>query len=296
MPTSSLRYRTFREKAMKGLFFLSAAFSLLALGAIIAYLFASGIPFIAKVGFFSFFFSTTWAPLATIPQYGVFAMVLTTLYVTALSVAIGASIGLLAAICLFRFVPSRFVTPLRWLIDLLAGIPSVIYGLFGLIVIVPFIRDYVSTNGMGYGILAASLVLSIMILPTMVSVSYDALKAVSPLYYEGALALGASREEATFKIVLPAAKSGIFAGLVLSSGRALGETMAVIMVIGGSPQLPVSLTESVRTLTANIAMGASELTSDALSALVATGVVLFVFALILNLSFSFLRGKESGHV
>ncbi|MGN1062508.1 MAG: PstC family ABC transporter permease, partial [Candidatus Scatosoma sp.] len=154
---------------------------------------------------------------------------------------------------------------------------------------VPFIRDYIAPTGVGYGILSASIVLGIMILPTIVSVSLDALNSVPESYYEGALALGATKEQTTFKVMLPAAKSGVFAGVVLAIGRAIGETMAVIMVIGGSPELPESLFQSVRTLTANIAMGAMELTTDARSALIACGVVLFVFTLLLNVSFSFLK-------
>ena len=163
-----------------------------------------------------------------------------------------------------------------------------------MIIIVPFLRDHISPNGMGYGILAASLVLSVMILPTIVSISLDALNAVPRSYYEGALALGATIEQSVFKVILPAAKSGILAAVVLSIGRAIGETMAVIMVIGGSPVMPKSLFQSVRTLTANIAMGATELSGDAATALVSTGVVLFFFTLLFNISFSLLKGGERG--
>ena len=216
-------------------------------------------------------------------------MIVASLYVTALSVIIGIGIGLLTALALYKFCPKKLVAPIRQMINLLAGIPSVIFGLFGMTVIVPFVRDYLSPTGVGYGIFSASIVLGIMILPTIVSVSLDSLNSVPNTYYEGALALGATKEQATFKIMLPAAKSGILAGVVLAIGRAIGETMAVIMVIGGSPEMPESLFQSVRTLTANIAMGALELNGDALSALIATGVVLFVFTLILNVSFGMLK-------
>ena len=175
------------------------------------------------------------------------------------------------------------------MVNLLAGIPSVIYGLFGMTVIVPFIRDHVSPRGVGYGILSSSVVLAIMVLPTVVSVSLDAMRAVPESYYEGALALGATKEAATFRVMLPAAKSGILAGVVLAVGRALGETMAVMMVIGNSPTMPKSLFQSVRTMTSNIAMGATEMTGDAVTALIATGVVLFVFTLLLNMGFSLLK-------
>ena len=274
---------------MRVVFLFSAFFSILALATITMFLFVSGVPFIAKTGFAKFLFGSDWIPLADNPSYGIFPMIVASLYVTALSVIIGIGIGLLTAIALYKFCPKKLVSPIRQMINLLAGIPSVIFGLFGMTIIVPFIRDYVSPTGVGYGILSASLVLGIMILPTIVSVSLDSLNSVSNTYYEGALALGATKEQATFKIMLPAAKSGILAGVVLAVGRAVGETMAVIMAIGGSPERPTSLFQSVRTLTANIAMGAMESSGDTLSALIATGVVLFVFTLILNVSFSLLK-------
>ncbi len=280
---------------MKGVFFLAASFSLLSLCAIIVYLFVASVPFLNKVGWGNFLFGMEYAPLGDNPSYGIFPMIVTTLLLTLLSVILGGGIGFLCAIALFRFMPRPLVKPVKWLIDLLAGIPSVVFGLFGITFIVPFVRDYLSTNGVGYGLLSSSLVLSIMILPTMVSVTYDALNAVNPFYYEGALALGSSKEMATFKIVVPAAKNGIFAALVLATGRAMGETMAVIMVLGNSPQMPTSLTQSVRTLTSNIALSATEMRGDAKLALVATGVVLFVFALLVNLLFSLIKGRNKQH-
>ena len=288
-----------REKVMRGVFLFSAVFSILALVTITVFLFVSGIPFMAKTGIKEFLFGSDWSPLSDSPSYGVFPMIVATFYVTALSVVIGIGIGLLTAIALYKFCPKRLVSPIRQMINLLSGIPSVIFGLFGMTVIVPFVRDYLSPTGVGYGILSSSLVLGMMILPTIVSVSLDALNSVPGAYYEGALALGATKEQATFKVMLPAAKSGILAGVLLAIGRAIGETMAVIMVagnqpvIGGSPEMPKSIFQSVRTLTANIAMGAMELSGDALSALIASGVVLFVFTLILNISFSFLKRDKN---
>lgn len=278
---------------MRVVFLFSAIFSILALLTITIFLLASGIPFIAKTGFAEFLFGTDWSPLADNPSYGIFPMIVGSLYVTALSVVIGIGFGLMTAIALYKFCPKKLIEPLKQMINLLAGIPSVIFGSFGMTVIVPFIRDYVSPNGVGYGILSASLVLAIMILPTIVSVSFDALTSVPETYYEGALALGASKEQTVFKVMLPAAKSGIIAATVLAIGRSIGETMAVIMVIGGSPVMPNSLFQSVRTLTANIAMGAMEMSGDALSALIATGVVLFVFTLLLNVSFGFLKRNKN---
>ncbi|MDR0222996.1 MAG: phosphate ABC transporter permease subunit PstC [Oscillospiraceae bacterium] len=286
---NAYRFIKSRDKIMRGVFMFCAAFSVLALGCICVFLFVNGIPFINRVGV-SNFFGTRWHLSGA--SYGILSMIAASLYVTALSTAIGVSVGLLTAISLYKFCPKKVVPPIRQMINLLAGIPSVIYGLFGLITIVPFLRERVSPNGVGYGILAASLVLSVMILPTIVSVSLDALNAVPKSYYEGALALGATKEQSVFKVMLPAAKSGILAAVVLSIGRAVGETMAVIMVIGGSPVMPKSLFQSVRTMTANIAMGATELLGDAKTALVSTGVVLFFFALLLNVSFSLLKGGE----
>lgn len=285
-----------KENAMRAVFLFCAVFSVLALTAITVFLLAGGVPFIAKTGVGRFILGTDWQPLSDNPVYGIFPMIVTTLYVTALSVVTGLGTGLLTAVCLYRFCPKSLVLPIRQMINLLAGIPSVIFGLFGMTVIVPFIRDYLSPNGVGYGILSSSIVLGIMVLPTIVSVSLDAMQAVPESYYEGALALGATKEQATFRIMLPAAKSGILAGTVLAIGRAVGETMAVIMVIGGSPEMPKSLFQSVRTLTANIAMGAMELSGDSLSALIATGVVLFVFTLVLNVSFAAMKRDKTEKV
>jgi len=289
MMNRAYRFIKARDAVMRGMFLFCAVFSILALGCICVFLFANGLPFIGKVGAANFF-GTTWH--LSSEAYGILSMIVASLYVTALSTGIGVTIGLLTAISLYKFCPRKVVSPILQMINLLAGIPSVIYGLFGMILIVPFLRDYISPSGMGYGILAASIVLSVMILPTVVSVSFNALNAVPKNYYEGALALGATSEQSVFRVMLPAAKSGILAAVVLSIGRAIGETMAVIMVIGGSPVMPNSLFQSVRTMTANIAMGATELSGDAATALVATGVVLFFFTLLLNTSFSLLKGGE----
>ncbi len=290
-----LKINSIKEKSAKWGFLLCAFFSLCLLAIIVVFLFAYGSPFLFRYGVGNFLFGMSWNPLGNPASYGVWPMIVATIYVTALSALVGCVFGLFVAIALFAFIPKKLVRPIRALIDLLAGIPSVIYGLFGLIVVVPFIRDYLSSNGVGYGILAASIILSIMILPTMVGVSLDSLNSVDKAYYEGALSLGSSRAQAIFKVMVPSAKRGILAACVLSTGRALGETMAVIMVIGGSSQLPTSLTQPVRTLTTNIAMGAMELQAipDALSALFCSGVVLFLFSLLLNVLFSLLEGRKN---
>lgn len=278
---------------MRGVFLFSAIFSIFALVVITIFLLASGIPFIAETGFGKFVLGTEWSPMEDNPVFGIFPMVVASIYTTALSVAFGITLGLATAIALYKFCPAKLVGPIRQMINLLSGIPSVIFGLFGMTIIVPFVRDYLSPTGVGYGIFSSSIVLAIMILPTIVGVSLDSLQALPSSYYEGALALGATKQEATFKVMLRSAKSGILAGVVLAIGRAIGETMAVIMVIGGSPEMPNSIFQSVRTLTANIALGALELDDQARQALIATGVVLFVFTLILNISFSFLKRSST---
>lgn len=293
MMNKMYRFIKARDYLMRGVFILCAAFSIFALGMICVFLFVNGLPFISRVGLNNFF-GLRWH--IDSEAYGILAMIVTSLYLTALATFIGVTIGLLTAISLFKFCPKKAVWPIRQMINLLAGIPSVVYGLFGLIVIVPFLRDTLSPNGVGFGLLAAGLVVSIMILPTIVSVSLDALNAVPKSYYEGALALGATGEQSVFKVIVPAAKSGILAAIVLAIGRSIGETMAVIMVIGNSPVMPRGLFESVRSMTANIALGAKELSGDAAAALVSTGVVLFIFTLLLNISFSLLReGKGMVH-
>ena len=281
-----------KEGIVKWALFGCALFGVLAVISIAIFLFATGIPFMAKNGFGSFFLSSTWRPTASSPEYGLLALFCTTIIVTLLSTALGGGLGLLTAMCLFRFVPKQLKRPLSFLISILSGIPSVIYGLFGVNVIVPFLRDYISPTGMGYGIFAATLVLSIMILPTMVSFTLDALNAVDRSYYEGALSLGASREMALMKVVVPAARSGIFAALVLSSGRAMGETMAVIMVIGNRPNLTIDPFQSTLTLTGAIALGATEYSDDAKTSLIAVGAVLFALTFIVNLVFAIVKGRD----
>lgn len=282
-----------KEKIFKVLFLCCTVFSVLALLAITVFLFASGLPFMAKIGFSDFLFGKNWDIFGNPPSYGIWPMILTSLYLTGLSTVIGVISGVFTAAALYKFLPKKAVAPIRHTINLLAGVPSVIFGLFGMTIIVPFVRDYLSPSGVGYGIFSSAIVLAVMILPTIVGVCLDSLESVPSEYYEGALALGATSEQATFKVMLPAAKSGILAGIVLAIGRAIGETMAVIMVIGGSTDMPVSMFQSVRTLTANIAMGAMELDDDTRSALIATGVVLFVFTLVLNSLFSILKKEKS---
>ncbi len=294
MESTHRRIKCSEDEVAKVTFFLCAGISILVLFCIVLYLFCNGIPFVARYGFTAFLFGMKWDIASSDPKYGILAMSLTTLILTAIATLIGGLLGVFSAIALFKFVPKKIAGVCNYLIQLLAGIPSVVFGLFGMTFIVPFVRDYISSNGVGYGILSSSIVLGVMILPTVTSMSLNALNAVDKSYFEGSLALGMNKTQSVFQTVLPSAKNGIFAGIILGLGRALGETMAVMMVIGGSAVMPTSLTKSVRTLTANIAMGANELTGEPLEALIACGCVLFVFTLLVYLALGLLKrkGKE----
>lgn len=278
-----------KEKLMKIVFLLSACISILAVALICIFLFANGIPAMAKVGVWDFLSGQKWKPTSDI--YGILPMILGSIYVTAGALIIGVPIGILTAVFMARFCPKKLYRVLKPAVDLLAGIPSVVYGFFGLMVIVPAIRSI--WGGNGTSMLAASIVLGIMILPTIIGVSESAVRAVPESYYEGALALGASHERSVFKAVLPAAKSGIFAGVILGIGRAIGETMAVIMVAGNQPVMPSSLLKGVRTLTINIVMEMGYAADLHRETLIATGVVLFVFILIINLCFSLVKRRSN---
>lgn len=279
-----------KEKVMQGVFLIAACVSILAVALICIFLFANGIPAVGKIGVGNFLLGTEWRPLKEI--FGIFPMIVGSLYVTAGAILFGVPIGLLCAIFMARFCPKKLYKVLKPLVDLLAGIPSIVYGFFGLMVLVPLMQDLF--GGSGKGILTASLLLGIMILPTIISVSESSIRAVPESYYEGALALGATRERSVFAAILPAAKSGILAGVILGVGRAIGETMAVVMIAGNQPILPTSILSGVRTMTANVVLEMGYATGLHREALIATAVVLFVFILIINLCFSLLkRRKES---
>ncbi|HIU56984.1 MAG TPA: phosphate ABC transporter permease subunit PstC, partial [Candidatus Ornithomonoglobus merdipullorum] len=225
------------------------------------------------------------------PSFGIFPMILGSIYVTAGAIVIGVPIGILTSVFMAKYCPKKMYKVLKPATELLAGIPSVVYGFFGLVVIVPLIRSL--AGGTGNSILAASILLGIMILPTIIGVSESAIRSVPESYYEGSLALGATHERTIFRVMLPAAKSGIMAGIVLGIGRAIGETMAVIMVAGNQARMPAGLLKGIRTLTANIVIEMGYAADLHREALIATGVVLFVFILIINVAFSLLKRKES---
>lgn len=270
-------------------FAASACISVLAVALICIFLFANGIPAIGKIGVGDFLSGRQWKPSNDI--YGIFPMIIGSLYVTAGAIIIGVPIGILTAVFMARFCPRSIYKIAKPAIELLAGIPSVVYGFFGLMVIVPLIRKLFGGNGTS--MLAASVVLGIMILPTIIGVSESAIRAVPESYYEGSLGLGASHERSVFFAVLPAAKSGILAGVILGIGRAIGETMAVVMVAGNQAILPEKLTQGVRTMTANIVLEMGYAADLHREALIATAVVLFVFILIINLSFSVIKRKTA---
>lgn len=278
----------FKEKAMKIVFLLCACTAILAVALICIFLFANGIPAIKEIGLWKFLSGKIWQPENDI--YGILPMILGSIYVTAGALVIGVPVGILTAVFMAEFCPQKLNKLLKPAVNLLAGIPSVVYGFFGLMVIVPAIRD--TFGGTGSSMLAASVILGIMILPTIICVSEAALRAVPCSYYEGSLALGASHERSVFFTVLPAAKSGVFAAVILGTGRAVGETMAVVMVAGNQAVMPSGVMEGLRTLTSNIILEMSYAADLHYDALIATGVVLFVFILIINLSFSFVKRRS----
>ncbi|MGI6005141.1 MAG: phosphate ABC transporter permease subunit PstC [Christensenellales bacterium] len=278
-----------KEPLARILFFAAATVSIIAVILICVFLFANGIPGMAKIGFLDFLTGKTWRPGNDI--YGILPMILGSIYVTAGAIVIGVPIGIFTAVYISRFISGKPKRIIQSAVSLLAGIPSVIYGFFGLTVILPLTRDLFRATGTG-SMLAASIILGVMILPTVISVSEAAISAVPEAYYEGSLALGATHERSVFFTLLPAAKSGVTASVVLGVGRAIGETMAVIMVAGNQPRMPVSLLKGVRTLTANIVIEMGYAADLHREALIATAVVLFVFILIINLLFSLLERRS----
>lgn len=279
-----------KEKIMEYVFLLTAVVSILAVVLICVFLFANGIPAMQEIGFADFLLGTEWRPGNNI--FGIFPMILGSLYVTGGALVIGVPIGILMAIFMARFCPPKIYKILKPIVDLLAGIPSIVYGFFGLVVLVPFLREHIDGTR-GQSILCAAILLGIMILPTIIGAAEPAIRAVEQNYYEGALALGATHERSVFSVLVPAASSGILAAVILGVGRALGETMAVMMVVGNQTRVPNSILQGVCTLTTNIVMEMGYATDLHRKALIATGVVLFVFILVINLSFSALKyGKN----
>lgn len=276
-----------KETVMKAVFMISAFASILAVALICLFLFANGIPAMRKIGVFNFLLGKEWSP-GDMPQvFGILPMILGSIYVTAGAILIGVPMGIFTAVFLAKVCPPVLYKVLKPAVDLLAGIPSVVFGFFGLATIVPAVRTIFGGNGSS--ILSAAILLGFMILPTIISITETAIRAVPDEMYSAAIALGASQERAVFRVVLPAARSGVLSGVVLGIGRAIGETMAVIMVAGNQARMPAGLLRGVRTLTANIVLEMGYAAELHREALIATGVVLFVFILLINLLFSQLR-------
>lgn len=280
--------KKYSEKIMAVIFAIAASVSVISVVLICYFLFSNGIGAIIDIGFTNFIFGKEWRPGNDI--YGIFPMIIGTFYITGGSLVIGIPLGLLMAVFLSRYCPKKIYGFVNSLVELLAGIPSIIYGFFGMVVLVPFVKNNFAGNG--NSIFTAAILLGIMILPTIISVSKAALMAVPESYYEGAVALGATKEISIFKVVIPAAKSGITAAIALGIGRAMGETMAVMMIAGNQPRIPDSVFEGVRTLTTNIVLEMGYATDLHREALIATGVVLFVLILIINLFVSFFKRKR----
>lgn len=271
-----------KEQFFGLLFGFTAVASILCVILICIFLFANGIPAMGEIGVLDFLLGKQWAPNNIPASYGIFPMIIGSIYVTIGAIIIGVPVGILTAVFLSHFCPKRLYRPLKSAVELLAGIPSIVYGFFGMLVLVPLFRS---------SVLSASLLLGVMILPTIISVSESSIQAVPESYYEGALGLGASHERSVFFSVLPAAKSGILAGVILGVGRALGETMAVVMVAGNQAVIPQSLFKGVRTLTANIVLEMGYAEGLHREALIATAVILFVLILIINFAFSILKER-----
>ena len=292
-----LHVSNIKEIVMEIVFLICACISILSVALICIFLFSNGIPGIAKIGLKEFLLGTEWKPGSNL--FGIFSTIVGSIYVTIGAIIVGVPVGLLMAVFMAKFCPKKLYKILKPGVELLAGIPSVVYGFFGLMVLVPFVRNtfrpilmqYQMTTT-GQSILTASVLLGMMILPTIINVSESAIRAVPDSYYQGALALGATHERSVFMTVVPA-KSGIMAAVILGVGRAIGETMAVIMVAGNQPRVPGSIFDGVRTMTANIVIDMGYATDLHREALIATGVVLFIFILIINLLFSLLKKRNA---
>lgn len=291
------RSRT-KEKAGKAVFAGTAVICIIAVVVIFAFIIIRSIPAISKIGFFDFLFGSTWDPdvndiftEALAGQYGVLTMIVGSLFATVGALAVGGILGYFMAVYLAFFCKGKLKKIFSTVVNLLAGIPSVIYGFFGIRALTP-ILGWMSPNGGASGLLLTSLILGIMIMPTVVALSKTSLEAVPRSYYEGALALGATHEQAVFKTMVPAAKSGITASLILGIGRALGETMAVVMLAGNSAQIPTGLFQSFRTLTANIVLEMGYAGEVQMGALFATGLVLLIFIAIINFLVGLVRSDK----
>ena len=273
---------------MRTVFFLCACVSVLAVVMICVFIFSNAFPAVSEIGLGDFLFGREWKPKQDI--YGIFPMIVGSIYVTAGAIIVGVPIGIFTAVFMTYYCPAPLYKIIKPMVNLLASVPSIVCGFFCLVVIVPIIQELTETSGKG--ILTASILLGIMILPTIVNTSETSLRSVNTQYFDGALTLGATKERAVFTAVMPAAGSGILSGVILGIGRAVGETMAVVMIAGNQPILPESITSGVRTLTGNIVLEMGYASGLHREALIATAAVLFVFILIINLCFTAATRKK----
>lgn len=280
--------RDVRETVMKYVFLISALISVLSIILIFYFILSGGLPFILRQGVWEFLTGTNWRPTASQPEFGILPMIVGSLIVTGGAILIGVPIGVLTAVYMVFYCPKAYYRYAKSAINLMAAIPSIVYGFFALQIFVPFFR-IMGRSGMN--MVTASLLLGIMILPTIIGLSESAIRNVPKSYYQGAIGLGTTHERAILTVVVPAAKNGILSAIILGIGRAIGETMAVILVAGNQPRIPTELNQGVRTLTTNIVMEMAYATGQHREALIATAVVLFVFILIINLFFTRVKNK-----
>lgn len=281
-----------KENFMKGVFILSAFTSIVAIILICYFIFANGLPFIFRIGFKDFILNSKWSPTGSPASYGILPMIFGSVVITIGAIIVGVPIGILTSVFLSHFCPNWLYRWVKPAVNLMAAIPSIVYGFFALQLMVPLIRSVPFIGGTGMNIITASLLLGIMILPTIIGLSEASLRAIPKSYYEGSIALGATKERSVMNVVVPAAKSGILSSVVLGIGRAIGETMAVILVAGNQARIPTSLTQGVRTLTTNIVMEMAYAAGEHREALIATSAVLFIFILIINSIFAYMKRKE----
>ena len=274
---------------MKGIFIASASISVISIIVIFYFIFEGGVPFMLDYGIGKFLFGSVWTPSNSTPQYGILPMIVGSIVITIGAIIIGVPTGVFTSVFMARFCPPKLYKFLKPAINMMAAIPSIVYGFFALRVVVPLMKSWV--GGTGMNILTASILLGIMVLPTIIGMSEASLRAVPKSYYEGSVALGATHERSVLRVVVPAAKSGIISAVILGVGRAIGETMAVILVAGNQPRIPSSLTQGVRTMTTNIVLEMAYAAGQHREALIATAVVLFIFIIIINGAFSIVKRK-----
>jgi len=284
-----MKKKYFLENFMKWLFFASALVSVISIIVICYFIFEGGVPFMLDYGLGNFLFGTKWAPSNSTPSFGILPMIFGSIVITIGAIILGVPTGIFTSIFMAKFCPPKLHKFLKPAVNMMAAIPSIVYGFFALQLIVPLMRQFV--GGTGMNILTASILLGIMILPTIIGMSEASIVAVPKSYYEGSIALGATHERSVMRVVVPAAKSGILSSVILGVGRAIGETMAVILIAGNQPRIPESVTQGVRTMTTNIVLEMAYAAGQHRDALIATAVVLFIFILVINGIFSVVKRR-----